>query len=41
MADCLHDCVVAGASMVGDEAKVSILHKYLEIEIYGEIAINI
>jgi hypothetical protein len=36
-------CVVAGVSMVGDEAKVSIIiiDKYLEIEIYGEIAINI
>jgi hypothetical protein len=36
-------CVVAGVSMVGDEAKVStiIIDKYLDIEIYGEIAINI
>jgi hypothetical protein len=35
-------CVVAGLSMVGDEAKVSIIiDKYLEIKIYGEKAINI
>jgi hypothetical protein len=33
-------CVVAGASMVGDEAKVSIVNKYLEIEIYTEMHSN-